>query len=155
MTDVSTSDERLLAIAADHAGFALKQQLERTLEQMLVRFEDLGTHDERSTDYPDFAHAVARGVAEGRYRLGVLVCGTGIGMSIAANRHVGVRAAVCTESFTARMARAHNDANVLCLGSRVIGLGVAQEVLRAFLEARFEGGRHAPRVAKLDLGPGA
>src|SRR3954462_9663427 len=89
-------DERPLALAADHAGFALKEQLKAALEQRGVRFEDLGTHDERSVDYPDFAHAVARGIEQGRYRLGVLVCGSGIGMSIAANRHPGVRAAVCT-----------------------------------------------------------
>lgn len=155
MDDRETEDLRPLAIASDHAGFVLKRQLAVALEQMGVPFEDLGTHDERACDYPDFAHAVARGVAEGRYRLGVLVCGTGIGMSMAANRHPGVRAALCTESFTARVAREHNDANVLCMGSRVVGSGVAGEILRVFLEAGFAGGRHAPRVAKIDLGPGA
>jgi ribose 5-phosphate isomerase B len=154
MTDASTRDDRPLAIASDHAGFALKQQLLATLGELGVRVEDLGTHDERSTDYPDYAHLVARGVADGRYRLGVLVCGTGIGMSITANRHAGVRAAVCSESFAARMARAHNDANVLCLGSRVVGLGVAQEVLRTFLAGSFEGGRHARRVEKVELESG-
>jgi ribose 5-phosphate isomerase B len=120
------------------------------LAELGERFEDLGTHEERSCDYPDFAHAVARGVAEGRYRLGVLVCGSGIGMSIAANRHVGVRAALCTESYAARMSREHNDANVLCLGSRIVGPGVAEDALRAFLAARFEGGRHQGRVTKID-----
>jgi ribose 5-phosphate isomerase B len=154
MTEGKAKDDRPLAIASDHAGLVLRRQLQVALEQMGVRFEDLGTHDERACDYPDFAHVVARGVAEGRYPLGVLVCGTGVGMSMAANRHPGVRAAVCTESFTARMARAHNDANVLCMGSRVVGVGVAQEILRAFLEAGFEGGRHAPRVAKIDRGSG-
>jgi ribose 5-phosphate isomerase B len=139
-----------LAIASDHAGFALKQQLKRSLETMAVRFEDLGTHGDARCDYPDFAHAVARGIAEGRYRIGVLVCGSGVGMSIAANRHPGVRAALCTESYAARMSREHNDANVLCLGSRIVGPGLAEEILRAFLEARFEGGRHASRVAKID-----
>jgi ribose 5-phosphate isomerase B len=143
-----------LALASDHAGFALKEQLKPVLQELGLRFEDLGSRDEQSCDYPDFAHRVARGVAEGRYGLGVLVCGTGIGMSIAANRHPGVRAAVCTESFTARMARAHNDANVLCLGSRVVGIGVAQEIVRAFLQGRFEGGRHAGRVRKLETGSG-
>lgn len=155
MTVGGEPEARTLAIASDHAGFALKEQLKLALEQMGQRFEDLGTRDERSCDYPDFAHAVARGVAEGRFALGVLVCGTGLGMSMAANRHAGVRAALCTESFAARMARAHNDANVLCLGSRVVGAGVAQEILRAFLEGRFEGGRHAGRVAKLEPGAGA
>lgn len=150
MSDVDTSDGRPLAIASDHAGYALKEVLKATLEQMGVQVADLGTHDERSCDYPDFAHLVAAGVANGRYRLGVLVCGTGIGMSITANRHSGVRAALCNEAFAAKMARAHNDANVLCVGSRVIGPGVAQDVLRAFLGARFEGGRHAVRVDKID-----
>ncbi|MFI5305828.1 MAG: ribose 5-phosphate isomerase B [Polyangiales bacterium] len=142
----------LIALASDHAGFALKEQLKPVFEQLGRRFEDLGTRDETSCDYPDFAHRAARGLTEGRFALAVLVCGTGIGMSIAANRHPGVRAAVCTESFAARMARAHNDANVLCLGARIVGLGVAQETLRAFLEARFEGGRHGGRVRKLEPG---
>jgi ribose 5-phosphate isomerase B len=140
----------LLAIASDHAGYRLKQELKGTLEQLGVRFEDLGTPDESSCDYPDFAHAVASGVAEGRYARGVLVCGTGIGMSLAANRHPGVRAALCTESYAARMAREHNDANVLCLGSRIVGPGVAQAILTAFLQTPFEGGRHAKRVAKIE-----
>jgi ribose 5-phosphate isomerase B len=139
-----------LALGADHAGFALKEQLKPLLAQLGRAFEDLGTHDERSCDYPDFAHAVAGGVAQGRYALGLLVCGTGIGMSIAANRHPGVRAALCSEPFSARMARAHNDANLLCLGARVVGLGLAQEIVRAFLAADFEAGRHAARVAKLE-----
>src|SRR5262245_53433069 len=108
-----------LAIASDHAGFRLKEALKRTLEQRGVGFQDLGPADESSVDYPDFAHAVASGVADGRFELGVLVCGSGIGMSVAANRHPGVRAALCTESYAARMAREHNDANVLCLGSRI------------------------------------
>jgi len=140
----------LIALASDHAGFALKEQLKPVLAQLGRRFEDLGTRDQKSCDYPDFAHEVARGIVEGRFALGVLVCGTGIGMSMAANRHAGVRAAVCTESFGARMARAHNDANVLCLGSRIVGVGVAQETLRAFLEGGFEGGRHLGRVRKLE-----
>jgi len=142
----------LIALASDHAGFALKEQLKPVLTQLGRRFEDLGTHDESSCDYPDFAHRVARGIVEGRFALGVLVCGTGIGMSMAANRHAGVRAAVCSESFAARMARAHNDANVLCLGSRIVGVGVAHETLRAFLAGSFEGGRHLARVRKLEPG---
>jgi ribose 5-phosphate isomerase B len=140
-----------LAIASDHAGFRLKEQLKAVLEKQGVRFADLGPVDESSVDYPDFAHALASGIAEGRYGLGVLVCGTGIGMSVAANRHPGVRAALCTESFAARMAREHNDANVLCLGSRIVGEGIAQDILTSFLEARFEGGRHARRVGKIEV----
>jgi len=146
----SASADPPLAIASDHAGFSLKEQLKGSLDAMGVPFEDLGTHGEARCDYPDFAHAVARGIAEGRYRFGVLVCGSGIGMSMAANRHPGVRAALCTEGYAARMSREHNDANVLCLGSRIVGPGVAEEILRAFIEARFEGGRHASRVAKID-----
>jgi ribose 5-phosphate isomerase B len=146
------NDERPLAIASDHAGYRLKEQLKILLQQLGIAFDDFGTHDESSCDYPDFAHAVATGVGEGRYSLGVLVCGTGIGMSMAANRHEGVRAAVCTGGFSARMAREHNDANVLCLGSRIVGQGVAEDALRAFLHAKFQGGRHATRVSKLERG---
>jgi ribose 5-phosphate isomerase B len=151
---MSKAQQGTLAIASDHAGFRLKEQLKGTLKQLGVAFQDLGPADESSVDYPDFAHAVASGVADGRYSLGVLVCGSGIGMSVAANRHPGVRAALCTESYAARMAREHNDANVLCLGSRIVGDGVAQAILGAFLEAEFEGGRHARRVAKIEPGGG-
>jgi ribose 5-phosphate isomerase B len=150
----SAPDVRPLAIASDHAGLALKQQLKTVLEKRGVRVEDLGTHEDRSCDYPDFAHALAAGIEQGRYTRGVLVCGSGIGMSIAANRHPGVRAALCTESYAARMARLHNDANVLCLGSRIVGAGVAEDILFAFLDTAFEGGRHAARVAKIDSGSG-
>jgi ribose 5-phosphate isomerase B len=151
---MTEQDKRPLAIASDHAGYPLKLELVKTLHELGVAFEDLGTHDTASCDYPDYAHAVATGVAGGRYRAGVLVCGSGIGMSMAANRHPGVRAAVCTESFAAKATRQHNDANVLCLGSRIVGPGVAQEILRVFLQTGFEGGRHAPRVAKIEGGTG-
>ncbi len=151
---MSETGPGLLAIASDHAGFRLKEQLKAALQKRGVHFADLGPADEASVDYPDFAHAVATGVADGRYGLGVLVCGTGIGMSVAANRHAGVRAALCTESFAARMSREHNDANVLCLGSRIVGEGVAQEILEAFLDAHFEGGRHARRVGKIEVDAG-
>jgi ribose 5-phosphate isomerase B len=112
-------------------------------------FDDLGTDALESVDYPDFAAAVAEGIADGRYRLGILVCGTGIGMSIAANKFAGVRAAVCRGEFEARLARAHNDANVLCLGGRVTGPGVAVAAVDVFLAAEFEGGRHARRISKI------
>jgi ribose 5-phosphate isomerase B len=148
---MSDTTPALLAIASDHAGFRLKEQLKAVLEKQGVRFADLGPADESSVDYPDFAHAVASGVADGRYGLGVLVCGTGIGMSVAANRHAGVRAALCTESFAAKMAREHNDANVLCIGSRIVGEGLAEAILNAFLGAKFEGGRHARRVGKIEV----
>jgi ribose 5-phosphate isomerase B len=114
-----------------------------------VAFDDVGPFANASVDYPDFAKKVARSVAAGDHTFGVLVCGTGIGMSIVANKYRGIRAALCTTEFEARMAREHNDANVLCLGQRVVGVGVAQGILEAFLDAKFKGGRHADRVQKI------
>lgn len=143
-----------IALGCDHAGLALKQHLKGILLQQGLQVEDLGTHDESSCDYPDFAHAVAAGVAEGRFDRGLLVCGTGLGMSYAANRHSGVRAALCTNEYLARMARAHNDANVLCLGSRVTGSGLAEAILTAFITTPFDGDRHARRVGKVELKSG-
>jgi len=140
----------VIVIASDHAGFELKRHLVLRLEVSGVRHEDLGVHDETSADYPDLAHALAAAVAGGRAERGVLVCGTGIGMSMAANRHPGIRAALCHDAFTAEMARRHNDANVLCLGARVLGTGVAEQVLEIFLATPFEGGRHARRVGKIE-----
>jgi ribose 5-phosphate isomerase B len=140
-----------VALGCDHAALSLKLSLKGQLEQMGAEVIDVGTHTEASCDYPDFAHAVAEGVAAGRYDRGVLICGTGLGMSYAANRHAGVRAAVCTNEYLARMARAHNDANVLCLGARVVGPGLAEAILHAFMETAFDGDRHARRVAKVEL----
>ena len=145
-----TSDKPL-AIASDHAGFALKEQIKKQLSACQIAFEDLGTSDECSTDYPGYAHAVATGICEGRYSRGILVCGTGLGMSMAANRHRGIRAAVCSDTFSARSARNHTDANILCLGSRVTGVGLASDIVEVFLEAPFEGGRHQPRIEKIEL----
>jgi ribose 5-phosphate isomerase B len=142
--------EAQLAIASDHAGLELKESLKLALTRLAINFVDLGTHTAASTDYPDYAHAVASGVAEGRFRRGLLICGTGLGMSMAANRHRTVRAALCTDSYSARMARQHNDANVLCLGARVVGSGLAESILEAFLATEFEGGRHQARVAKIE-----
>jgi len=141
-----------IAIASDHAGFALKKELEAALVARLVTVEDLGTHDTTSADYPDYAHRLAEGVASGKWERGILVCGTGVGMSISANRHKGVRAVVCSEPYTARLSRQHNDSNVLCMGARVVGPGMALDILDAWLGAAFEGGRHAPRVAKIERG---
>lgn len=138
-----------IAIAADHAGFDLKEVLKSELADLGCEVLDLGTSGPQSVDYPDFATAVARALADGRASRGVLVCGTGIGISIAANRHRHVRAALCHDSSSARLARAHNDANVLALGARLIGPEVAKDCLRTFLSTPFEGGRHAARVAKL------
>lgn len=138
-----------LCIGSDHAGFALKTELIVQLKEAGYVVEDLGTDSEASCDYPDIAHDVGRAVAAGRFPLGILICGTGIGMSMAANKIKGVRAALCSETFSARMARRHNDANVLCLGARVVGGGLASSVVEAFLGDEFEGGRHARRVDKL------
>lgn len=139
-----------IAAGSDHAGVLMKQQLAERLVRAGHEVEDLGTYGTDSTDYPDFGFAVAEAVASGRAELGLLVCGTGIGISIAANRVPGVRAARCCSEYDARLARQHNDANVLCLGARVVGLGLAEAMLDAFLATPFEGGRHAGRVAKLD-----
>jgi ribose 5-phosphate isomerase B len=138
-----------VAIAADHAGFDLKEALKSELAAQGYEVLDLGTTGLQSVDYPDFAAALAKALADGRAQRGVLVCGTGIGISIAANRHTAVRAALCHDCSSARLARAHNDANVLALGARLIGAEVAKDCLRVFLNTPFEGGRHAQRVAKL------
>lgn len=139
-----------LAVGSDHAGLALKQEMIQFLGSLGCEVEDLGTYSEASVDYPDYAAAVGRAVVEGQASLGLLVCGTGLGMSIAANKIAGVRAAVCVEPVSAKLARQHNDANVLCLGGRVTGIEVAKEITRVFLESSFEGGRHARRVAKIE-----
>ncbi|MDQ3263173.1 MAG: ribose 5-phosphate isomerase B [Myxococcota bacterium] len=138
-----------LVIASDHAGLSLKQELLKSLADRKVEVTDLGAFTGESVDYPDFASQVGRAVGKGEYTFGVLICGTGIGMSIVANKHRGVRAALCHVEFEARMARMHNDANVLCLGERVTGAGLAKEILGAFLDTAFEGGRHQRRVQKI------
>ncbi|HYU16793.1 MAG TPA: ribose 5-phosphate isomerase B [Candidatus Acidoferrum sp.] len=136
-------------VGADHAGVELKRRLVEMLRRLGDEVEDLGTHSTESVDYPDYAVRVARKVVAGEGR-GLLVCGTGVGMAMAANKVAGVRAAVVTDAFTARVTRAHNDANVMAVGERVVGIGVAEEALRAFRDTPFEGGRHALRVAKVD-----
>lgn len=140
---------RLFA-GSDHAGLDLKNHLVAKLRAEGHEVEDLGTHDAASTDYPDWAARVTDAVIANAGSFGLLVCGTGIGMSIAANRRHGIRAALCADAFSAKATRAHNDANVLCLGSRVVGIGVAEDILDAFVAGTFEGGRHAGRIAKLD-----
>jgi ribose 5-phosphate isomerase B len=140
---------KTIIVGADHAGIELKRDLSRVAEELGYEVVDLGTHTNECTDYPDYAHQVASAVSRGE-GLGLLVCGTGIGMSMAANRHPGVRAALCGDVFSASMSRKHNDANVLCIGSRVVGAGLAAEILKAFLGASFEGGRHERRVKKID-----
>ena len=137
-------------LASDHAGFELKEHLEAWLIARGETVRDLGPHDASSTDYPDWGHLLAAAIVAGEAERGVLVCGSGIGISIAANRHAGVRAALCHDEFTARASRQHNDANVIAFGQRVVGKGVAEGALEAFWKTEFEGGRHAGRVTKID-----
>jgi ribose 5-phosphate isomerase B len=134
---------------SDHAGLALRGEAVKVARELRFEVEDLGPTSGDSVDYPDYARKVADAVAAGKAKVGILVCGTGIGMCIAANKVKGIRAAHCTTEYEARMARAHNDANVLCIGERVLGIGLGAAVVRAFLETPFEGGRHAGRVKKI------
>ena len=141
---------RRIVIASDHAGFDLKQLIGQWLaERSDVEPLDLGPASAERCDYPDYAAAVGRAVGHGEADLGILVCGSGIGISIAANKLPGVRAALCHDATTGALARRHNDANVLCLGARIVGEEVARDTVAAFLEAAFEGGRHAERVGKI------
>jgi len=138
-----------VAVASDHAGFDLKEILKRDLQAAGHEVLDLGTNSTQSGDYPDFGQALAEAVASGKASRGVLVCGTGIGISIAANRNPSIRAALVHDVTSARLSREHNDANVVAFGQRVIGAETAREALKVFLSTNFEGGRHAGRVAKL------
>ena len=140
----------MIVIASDHAGFELKARMVELIIGCGLEVRDLGPNDTNSVDYPDYAHLIASAVATGEVERGILICGTGIGMSMAANRHPGVRAALCHDAFTAEMARLHNDANVLCIGARTTGVGVAEQMVRLFLATPFEGGRHQRRVDKID-----
>ena len=139
-----------IAIGSDHAGFALKEVLRPELEALGDTVTDFGTHSEQSMDYPDIAFPLAEAVAQGEFDLGVLICSNGVGPSIAANKVHGIRAALCHDVFSAKRARQHTNANVLCMGSWAIGRGAAWEVLRAFRDAEFEGGRHQRRLDKLN-----
>ena len=138
-----------VALGADHAGFQLKDSLKRALDELGVTYQDFGTTSAASVDYPDFAQVVAQGVARGEFERGILVCGTGIGMAIAANKVAGIRAAPVIDADTAKIAREHNDLNVLTLGARLTPESRAREIVRTFLQTPFEGGRHANRVAKI------
>lgn len=135
-----------IALGADHAGFPLKEKIKEFLLSKGYEVIDMGTHSTESVHYPDFAKKVALAVQRGEADRGILVCGTGIGMSITANKFKGIRAALCTNEYMARMSRRHNDANVLCLGERVLGVELALSIVEAWLEEEFEGGRHEVRV---------
>ena len=139
----------MIALGADHAGFEIKELVKELLKTLGYEFQDFGTNSTESADYPDFAHKVAQSVSEGQTDLGILICGTGIGMSIVANKHKGVRAAVVESVAAAKLAREHNDANILAIGSRLISWDSAKEIITTFLSARFEGGRHQRRIEKI------
>ena len=139
-----------ITIGSDHAGYELKKKVMEHLKERGIEAIDVGTYSTDSCDYPDFARAVCKNVQDGVTELGILVCGTGIGMSMAANKHKGIRAAACSDTFSARLTRMHNDANVLCFGERVVGPGLALELVDAFLDASYLGnGNHVTRVAML------
>ena len=138
-----------LAVASDHAGLLLRAEAVKAARELGHEVEDLGPAGAESVDYPDFARRVGQRVASGEAQAGVLVCGTGIGMSIAANKVPGIRAALCTSEFEARMARAHNDANVLSMGGRIVAFSLADEIVALWLSTGFEGGRHARRVEQI------
>jgi ribose 5-phosphate isomerase B len=138
-----------IALGADHAGFQLKDSLKRLLDELGVSYEDFGTATAQSVDYPDYAKVVAEGVAGGKFDRGILVCGTGVGMSIAANKVAGVRSAAIVDTDTAKLTREHNDLNVLTLGARVLPESRAREIVKTFLQTPFSGGRHGERVKKI------
>ncbi|MHB8171130.1 MAG: ribose 5-phosphate isomerase B [Thermincolia bacterium] len=138
-----------LAIGSDHGGFRLKEEIKEFLSEEGVVFEDFGTDSPDSVDYPDIAEKVAEAVLAGRCNKGILICGTGIGISIAANKLPGIRAALCHDTFSAKATREHNDSNILAMGERVIGFGLAREIVRTWLGTDFAGGRHATRVGKI------
>ena len=139
----------MIAIGSDHGGYALKQEIMKHLEDRGLEYIDFGTYSEDSCDYPQYGAAVGRAVADGSCERGILICGTGIGISISANKIRGVRAALCGDCFSAEMTRRHNDANIVALGARVVGPGLALKIVDTFLDTEFEGGRHARRVEQM------
>ena len=139
----------MIAIGSDHGGFALKQEIMKHLEDRKLEYIDFGTYSSDSCDYPQYGAAVGRAVADGSCERGILICGTGIGISISANKIHGVRAALCGDCFSAEMTRRHNDANIVALGARVVGPGLALKIVDTFLDTEFEGGRHARRIEQM------
>lgn len=138
-----------IAIGSDHGGFELKEELKKHLEDKGIEVKDFGTYSEESVDYPDFGKKVSEAVAAGEYDRGIVVCGTGIGISIACNKVKGIRCALCSDTYSAKMASMHNNANVIALGGRVVGKDLAKEIVDSYLKAEFEGGRHERRVNKI------
>jgi ribose 5-phosphate isomerase B len=149
LKDEELSLAKKIVIANDHGGFELKNALKADLEALNYEVTDLGCHDDSSVDYPDYAHKLAEALKGGTAQIGVLVCGSGIGISIAANRHAHIRAALVHDALTARLCREHNNANVLVLGGRTTGIETARDCLKIFLKTEFEGGRHQGRISKM------
>lgn len=141
----------MIALASDHGGFQYKERTKALLDELGLAWKDYGTHGADSVDYPDYAHAAARGILDGSCERGIFICGTGIGISLAANRHRGIRAAACQIPEAARMSRLHNDANVLALGERLVDWDTAATMIRLWLETPFEGGRHERRIHKIEI----
>ena len=139
----------MLAVGSDHGGFALKQEIMKHLTERGIEYHDYGTYSDESCDYPEYGEATARAVASGECDRGIVICGTGIGISLAANKVHGIRCALCGDGYSAEMTRRHNDANMLALGARVLGEGLALKIVDTFLDTPFEGGRHARRIEKL------
>ena len=139
----------MLVIVSDHGGFALKQDIMKHLTERGIEYHDYGTYSDESCDYPEYGEATARAVASGECDRGIVICGTGIGISLAANKVHGIRCALCGDCYSAEMTRRHNDANMLALGARVLGEGLALKIVDTFLDTPFEGGRHARRIEKL------
>jgi ribose 5-phosphate isomerase B len=141
--------EMTLAIGCDHGGFELKEEILSVLHELNIEFIDYGTDSQKSVDYPDFGEKVSQAVSTGKTERGILICGTGIGMSIVANKFPKIRASLCNELYTARMSRLHNDANILVLGGRIVGKGLAKEIVKVWLSTPFEGERHCVRLNKI------
>lgn len=139
-----------IAIGSDHGGFNLKQQVMKHLEERGLEYKDYGTYDTNSCHYPVYAKAVGKAITSGECERGILICGTGIGISIAANKIRGIRASLCSDTYSARLTRNHNDSNVLCMGERVLGTGLALDIVDAWLDAEYEGGRHQTRIDMLE-----
>ncbi len=147
------AEKKSLIIGSDHAAYDLKENIKAFLLQMGYQVEDVGTHNTESVHYPEYGRKVASQVADGQFKQGILMCGTGLGMSMVANKFPGIRAALCNNLFSAAMSRRHNNANILVMGGRVIGVDLAHEIVRVFLKTGFEGGRHQLRIDLIDRQP--
>ena len=147
---INGDKKMIIAIACDHAGYNLKEKVREHLEKNNIKYIDFGAYDTRASEYYEYAHKVCEGINSGEADCGILFCGSGIGMAMAANKHKNIRAACCSDTYSARMTRKHNDANVLTMGERVTGFGLALDIVRSFLETEFEGSRHQARVDALN-----